>query len=595
MPDATAFALPSDMPVIHADEPVLAFGGSYSNLQATEALLAAADRHGIPPARIICTGDVIAYGADPRATLDRLRGAGVAIVMGNCEEQLAAGAADCGCGFVSGSACDRLSAAWFDFAAARITDEARRFMAMLPRRIDLIIGGRRLAIVHGAPSRINRFLFASDDDAGFAAEIALAGTDGVIGGHCGLGFTRIVGGRIWHNAGAIGLPANDGTSRGWYSILTPRRDGFSLAVHPLGYDYRAAAAAMRAAGLPEDYADAIETGIWPSFDILPIAEQAATATPLSPEPIAWPETAPAASAGLSDSPPASVELDALETLWFNTGTLCNIACEGCYIESNPRNDRLIYLTRAAFETVLDEAAGLYPGLREIGFTGGEPFMNPDIVAMIGTALTRGYRALVLTNAMRPMRRHGDALRALRAAHGQRLAIRVSLDHYTQAGHERLRGDATWTPAIDGLRWLAREGFALSVAARLDSGTEDEAAMRAGFAALFNVLDIPIDASDPAAFVLFPEMTGTGTVPIVTETAWRAMRRRGRDAMCRTSRMVVHRKGSAMPEIVSCTLLPYEERFSLGTTLREASRAVTIDHRHCAQFCVFGGASCSGAR
>ena len=570
-------------PVIHAGRPVLVFGGSYSNLQATEALLEAANRHGIPPARIICTGDVIAYGADPRATLDRLRDAGVAIVMGNCEEQLAAGAADCGCGFVPGSACDRLSAAWFGFAAARISDEARRFMASLPRRIDLIIGDRRLAIVHGAPSRINRFLFASDDDAAFAAEISLAGTDGVIGGHCGLGFTRVVGGRIWHNAGAIGLPANDGTPRGWYSILTPCQDGFSLAVHPLDYDYRAAAAAMRAAALPEDYADAIETGIWPNFDILPIAEQAATATVLSPEPIVWPERTAPAFTKAPYAVPASVELEALETLWFNTGTLCNIACEGCYIESSPRNDRLVYLARAAFETILDEAAGLYPGLREIGFTGGEPFMNPDIVAMIGTALTRRYRVLVLTNAMRPMQRHEDALHGLRARHGTRLAIRVSLDHYTQVGHERLRGDATWAPAIDGLRWLAREGFAPSVATRLDPTTENETAMRARFAALFNVLDIPIDASDPAALVLFPEMTGTDTVPIVTEAAWRAMRRRGRDAMCRTSRMVVHRKGSAVPEIISCTLLPYEERFSLGTTLREASRAVTLDHRHCAQF------------
>ncbi|OYV85079.1 MAG: radical SAM protein, partial [Acidiphilium sp. 21-68-69] len=97
------------IPVIRADGPVLVFGGCYSNLQATRALLEAAKAHEIPPERMICTGDVVAYGADPQACAALIRDHGIATVMGNCEEQLGAGAADCGCGFTEGSSCDRLA------------------------------------------------------------------------------------------------------------------------------------------------------------------------------------------------------------------------------------------------------------------------------------------------------------------------------------------------------------------------------------------------------------------------------------------------------------------------------------------------------
>ena len=102
-------------------------------------------------------------------------------------------------------------------------------------------------------------------------------------------------------------------------------------------------------------------------------------------------------------PRASVPLVRLDTLWLNTGTLCNLACATCYIESSPTNDALVYLRAPDAVRYLEEAAGM--GTREIGFTGGEPFMNPDILAMLEDSLARGFEVLVLTNAMRPMRRH----------------------------------------------------------------------------------------------------------------------------------------------------------------------------------------------
>ncbi|WP_408735600.1 radical SAM protein [Acidiphilium sp. 34-64-41] len=272
-----------------------------------------------------------------------------------------------------------------------------------------------------------------------------------------------------------------------------------------------------------------------------------------------------------------------------------MACAGCYIESSPRNDRLAYIAPEILKSLLDEARDRQPDLREIGFTGGEPFMNPAIMPMLGDALDRGYRVLVLTNAMRPMQRHFDALRALRAAHGAKLGVRVSLDHFTPSGHEALRGADSWQPALAGLRALDAAGFAPSVAARFDPALASEAEIRAGFAGLFAEEGFAIDAADPAALVLFAELATATPVPGVAAAAWQALRSRGADAMCRTARMVVQRKGESRASIVACTLLPYEARFDLGSTLAASARPVTLDHPYCAQFCVFGASSCMGAR
>src|SRR5262245_52894699 len=115
---------------------------------------------------------------------------------------------------------------------------------------------------------------------------------------------------------------------------------------------------------------------------------------------------------------AHVALTRLETLWFNTGTLCNITCANCYIESSPSNDRLSYLTAAEMARYLDEAERLGQRPKTIGFTGGEPFMNPEFAAMLEQTLARGYDVLVLTNAMKPMMRPRvqAALLALNAKH-----------------------------------------------------------------------------------------------------------------------------------------------------------------------------------
>jgi hypothetical protein len=294
-------------------------------------------------------------------------------------------------------------------------------------------------------------------------------------------------------------------------------------------------------------------------------------------------------------PRAQVALKALETLWFNTGTLCNLTCQNCYIESSPKNDRLVYLSAAEVSHYLDEIAALGLGTGLIGFTGGEPFMNRDLPAMLEGVLSRGLEAIVLTNAMKPMHHKKRALLALRERHGARLAkrltLRVSLDHYGAAVHELERGKRSWAPTIDGLKWLADNGFRVNIASRYLSG-ESEPALRSGFRRLFAELDIALDADDPVTLMIFPEMDPTVDVPEITTACWGILDKSPDSVMCATSRMVVKHKGAENPSVVACTLLPYDELWDLGASLAGASRAVPLNHPHCAKFCVLGGAACS---
>ena len=288
---------------------------------------------------------------------------------------------------------------------------------------------------------------------------------------------------------------------------------------------------------------------------------------------------------------AQVALKSLDVLWFNTGTLCNLTCRHCYIESSPRNDRLVYLSAAEVVEYLDEVALLGLSTRLVGFTGGEPCMNPELPAMLEAVLARGWRALVLTNAMKPMRKIRAPLLGLKERHGDRLQIRVSLDHYGAQVHEEERGRRSWQPSIEGLLWLAENGFAVTVASRRLSG-EDESAIRAGFARLFAELGLPLDAADPEALTVFPEMDATADVPEITEACWGILGKSPESVMCASSRMIVKRKGALRPAVVACTLLPYDPQFELGATIAKASRPVALNHPHCAKFCVLGGGACS---
>ena len=299
---------------------------------------------------------------------------------------------------------------------------------------------------------------------------------------------------------------------------------------------------------------------------------------------------------------AHVSLKRLETLWFNTGTLCNIECINCYIESSPKNDRLVYIDVADVRPFLDEIRLHDMGTREIAFTGGEPFMNPNMADIAELCLERGFDVLILTNAMQPMQRPKvkEALVRLRAAHGDRLSFRISIDHHSAALHDEERGSGSFQRTLEGMRWLAGEGFPMAVAGRT-RWNEDEAELRDGYRALFAREGFDIDADDPGALVLFPEMDENAPVPEITTACWGILGVSPEEIMCATSRMVVKRKGAKRASVLPCTLLPYDPAFEMGDSLVAAAKvdggnftngAVKLNHPHCAKFCVLGGGSCT---
>ncbi len=290
---------------------------------------------------------------------------------------------------------------------------------------------------------------------------------------------------------------------------------------------------------------------------------------------------------------ATVSLSKPETLWFNTGTLCNIECVNCYIASSPTNDALVYITADEVRAYLDQLEDRKWGVHEIAFTGGEPFMNPQMIDMTRAALERGYEVLILTNAMRPMMRKSvrAGLLELNTAYPGKLTLRISVDHHRPDLHDAERGEGAFDKTLEGMKWLRDNGVRMAIAGR-SVFADNEEDSRAGYAAFFAEHDFKIDAQDAGMTVLFPEMDERIEVPEITTACWGILDKSPDAVMCSSSRMVVKRKGAATPTVLACTLLPYDDQFDMGTTLEAAERDVALNHPHCAKFCVLGGASCS---
>ncbi|MEM8635628.1 MAG: radical SAM protein [Pseudomonadota bacterium] len=292
---------------------------------------------------------------------------------------------------------------------------------------------------------------------------------------------------------------------------------------------------------------------------------------------------------------AKVHWRGLSTLWLNSGTLCNIACQNCYIESSPKNDRLVYLTLEDVVPILEEIGTQWQGPKEIGITGGEPFMCPDILKIMEAVLSRGHQLLVLTNAMQPMmrRRIQEGLLSLKGEYGDRLILRVSMDHHSAELHDAERGEGSFTRALKGLNWLADHKFRTAIAGR-QVLSEDETTARRAYGELISLIGLNIDPQNPSELVLFPEMTTEKPPPEITTECWSILGVDPDDMMCASQRMLVRRKGEEGAVFMPCTLLAYDDRFVMGATLEEATReAVSLNHRWCAEFCVLGGGNCSG--
>lgn len=254
---------------INIGDKAFIFGGAYGNLQATKAILEKAKQLDFSRSQIIFTGDMIAYCAKPVETIELIRFSVDHIIMGNCEEAIAKGSNDCGCGFEEGSECSILSNQWYNFCLSKIDRSTADWMGTLPRELILNIADLNFLATHATTNSINEFVFPSDS-------IISADTrdvDGYIVGHSGLPFISEINDKPWLNSGASGMPANDGTQRVWYATLEKHSDGIMIQTNAIEYHYQAAQKDMQSAGLENGYMTCLETGFWPSDDVLPYAEK----------------------------------------------------------------------------------------------------------------------------------------------------------------------------------------------------------------------------------------------------------------------------------------------------------------------------------
>lgn len=146
----------------------------------------------------------------------------------------------------------------------------------------------------------------------------------------------------------------------------------------------------------------------------------------------------------------------LDTLWFQVGgTLCNLACTHCFVSCSPTNHTHEFLSLVDVERYLEEAARL--GVREYYFTGGEPFLNPEMEVILAAALEVGP-ATVLTNGLLLDPARCERLRALADASEYSLDFRVSLDGWDAASNDPIRGEGTFERILAGVRNLHAAGL-----------------------------------------------------------------------------------------------------------------------------------------
>jgi len=254
--------------------PILVFGGVYSNLQALEAIKAVAQQKNIAPSNIICTGDIVAYCAQPNECVQLVKDWGIHCIAGNVEIQLANGQEDCACDFTSGGTCDTLSKQWYPFAQSQLNQAALDWMGKLPEFLMFEYARKKVVVVHGSYHNTSEFIFESTDWNTKQKNFDDTEADIILAGHCGLPFSQEKNNKHWLNPGVIGMPANDGNPQVWYMILNDEKNSFSFKHHTLDYNFEVAAKLMLEKGLPTTYAKTLETGIWDNCEILPLKETA---------------------------------------------------------------------------------------------------------------------------------------------------------------------------------------------------------------------------------------------------------------------------------------------------------------------------------
>ncbi|MEJ7845082.1 MAG: radical SAM protein [Acidimicrobiales bacterium] len=439
-------------------------GGPYSNPYALRAFVADARARGCE--RLVCLGDLGGFGAEPDALFPIITAEGIECIAGNYDVAIGRGDEDCGCGYRDPRD-NAFAQTIYDFTRANTSDEFAAWMTTLPTERRAVVEGVDVHLVHGSPLFLNDFFWQSRTAEEKAERVAASGADVVCCTHSGLPWVERVDGTLVVNVGVLGKPANDGTTDVWYAVLDLEAGQAVAELVRLAYDWQAQAASMRAAGLPEVFVESIETGWWTTcIEVLPPAERSHGRYQLYRS--ALPVGAAAADASWGSAP--DVVDDGLPVvalfgsalfpprLWLYTNFHCNLACTYCSVASSPSaRRRSMPLDRVC--ALVDEAVA--EGFTEVYLTGGEPFLERDIVDMaLHAAAAVAGEAVLLTNAMLFRGRARQQLDRLVGV--ERLVLQTSLDGATAAAHDRFRGEGSWASAMDGIRTAVELGLRVRV-------------------------------------------------------------------------------------------------------------------------------------
>ena len=410
------------------------------------------------------------------ATADRGRRECIA---GNYDIAIGRGDPDCGCGYAD-ERDNHFAQLMYDHTLAYTGRAFAAWMRELPGELRETIGGLDVHMVHGSPLAVNDFLWESLDDDELRVRLdACPGgrPDVLVCTHTGIPWQRRVDATLVVNVGTVGRPANDGRPETWYAVVDLAGGRARAELVALAYDWRAQAASMRAAGLPEPFVETVETGWWTTcLEIVPPQERARGAFHVYRE--AMP-TGFAAADGAGWAEPVDTPDDGRPVvslfgtplfpprLWVYSNFHCNLACEYCVVASSPharRREMPAWRFRALVDEALDE------GFTELYLTGGEPFVHPDILEMIEYASDR-LDTVVLTNAMLFRGRRRRQLARLSGRPG--LVLQSSVDGARAETHDRWRGAGSWQRAMDGLDLAASLGLPLRVAMTETPDNRDE--------------------------------------------------------------------------------------------------------------------------
>ncbi|MFE0874448.1 radical SAM protein [Streptomyces smyrnaeus] len=465
-------------------------GGPYGNPYALQAFADDARARGCE--RLFCLGDLGGFGAEMDPLWPILADNGIECVAGNYDVALAGGDEDCGCGYQ-----DPMDNAYaqliYDHTRAATSPGFAAWMGTLLTEHREEVEKVDVHMVHGSTLALNDFWWESLPHEQHQQRVAASGADVVLCTHSGLPWQRRVDGTLVVNVGVIGKPANDGRREVWYAVLDLEQGRAEAELVPLTYDWQAQAASMRASGLPECLAETIETGWWTTcLEILPPRERSrgryhlyrsTLPTGFQPADDAWGE-APHAELPDSNRPVVPLFGSAYfpTRLWLYTNFHCNLACDYCAVASSPRAVPRA-LVAEDFCALVEEAVAA--GFAALYVTGGEPFLHPDIVALLDHASAQ-LPTVVMTNAMLLRGRRADGLADLA---DRKLTVQTSLDGATAAVHDAHRGAGSWKRTMDGIRHLIDLGLPPRVAL---TETQDNSHEIPAVAELLAKLGLPSD-------------------------------------------------------------------------------------------------------